>query len=124
MKLGGIKVSSAELERLFATVEPIRENAAIAVPPPGGGPSELVVYAVLEPGGPAGRTASGAEGEGTSREPAALRDRLQRTLRERLNPLFKVAEVRVVTELPRTASNKVMRRTLRARYLAERGGTG
>ncbi len=38
-----------------------------------------------------------------------------------LNPLFRVWRVELVDVLPRTASNKVMRRELRAR-LGRRGG--
>ena len=50
MNLGGIKVSSAEIERVVAGVDGVAEAAAVAVPPPGGGPSRLVVYAVPAPG--------------------------------------------------------------------------
>ena len=41
---------------------------------------------------------------------------MQQTIRRELNPLFKIHEVVVVESLPRTASNKVMRRILRERY--------
>ena len=44
------------------------------------------------------------------------RSRMQQALREQLNPLFRIEEVRLVEQLPRTASNKVMRRQLRAEY--------
>ena len=104
MNLGGIKVSSAEIERLLNTVGGVKETAAVAVPPAEGGPGRLVIYAVLYPGAelPAGE----------------LRARLQRALREQLNPLFRIHEAVPVAELPRTASNKTMRRVLRAGYRA------
>ncbi len=35
---------------------------------------------------------------------------------KKLNPLFKIHDLVTTDELPRTASNKLMRRTLRARY--------
>jgi acetyl-CoA synthetase len=35
-------------------------------------------------------------------------------LAERLNPLFRVGRVEVLDSLPRTASNKIIRRALRA----------
>ncbi|GIW73360.1 MAG: acetyl-CoA synthetase [Planctomycetota bacterium] len=108
MNLGGIKVSSAEIERVLAAAPEVRETAAIAVPPPGGGPSRLVVYAVLAPG--------------VRCERDALREKLGRLVREELNPLFKLHDVVIVPELPRTASNKVMRRVLRERYAG--GGAG
>jgi acetyl-CoA synthetase len=97
MNLGGIKVSSAEIERVLNRVEGIHETAAVAVPPPRGGPAKLIVFAVLE----------------ADSSPHGLAARLQAEIRAHLNPLFKVHEARVVAALPRTASNKVMRRTLR-----------
>ena len=104
MNLGGIKVSSAEIERLLNTVSGVKETAAVAVPPAEGGPGRLVIYAVPYPG---------------AELPAAeLRARLQRALREQLNPLFRIHEAVPVPELPRTASNKTMRRVLRAGYRA------
>jgi acetyl-CoA synthetase len=38
---------------------------------------------------------------------------MQKAIRSQLNPLFKVSEVVIIDELPRTASAKVMRRSLR-----------
>lgn len=102
MNLGGIKVSSAEIERAVADTPGIVETAAIAVPPPGGGPARLVICAVVSPG--------------TRPDAAALRQTMQQAIRTRLNPLFHVHDVVVVDALPRTASNKVMRRVLRDRY--------
>ena len=46
MNLGGIKVSSLQIEEVVGGVEGVRETAAVAVSPPAGGPSMLVVYAV------------------------------------------------------------------------------
>lgn len=101
MNLGGIKVSSAEIERCLVSVPGVVETAAVAVAPDDG-PGRLVIYAVCR--GP----------------DAPPRDELLRLMREavrsELNPLFKVDDVVVVPALPRTASNKVMRRTLRAEY--------
>ncbi len=99
MNLGGIKVSSAEIERV-AAVPGVAELAAVAVPPAGGGPERLVIFAVAEPG--------------TAPDPDAVRAAMQAEIRAHLNPLFKVEEVVVVDALPRTASAKVMRRELRA----------
>ena len=97
MNLGGIKISSAEIEGVLNSVSGIREVAAIAVPPPDGGPSQLVIYAVLLPGADTG----------------SLTSSLQSAIREHLNPLFRIHDVVVVNALPRTASNKIMRRILR-----------
>ena len=102
-------VSSAEIERALNTMPGVVETAAIAVPPPGGGPSLLVIFAVLEDAGD--RLQACPE---TSR-----RDAMQQTIRRELNPLFKIHVVVVVESLPRTASNKVMRRVLRERYRRE-----
>jgi acetyl-CoA synthetase len=102
MNLGGVKVSSTEIERALAGLEGVVETAAVAVDPPAGGPSQLVVYAVL-----------------ASAEPVdieALKKEMQRAIAKNLNPLFRVQDVVPVKSLPRTASNKVMRRVLRDRY--------
>ena len=100
MNLGGIKVSSAEIERTVETVPSVVRTAAIAVSPPGGGPSELVIFAVLKP-------------EAAARNVSA---EMQAAIKEHLNPLFRIREVVPVETLPVTASNKVMRRELRDRY--------
>ena len=97
MNLGGIKVSSAEIEEVLNSVSGIHEVAAIAASPPDGGPSQLVIYAVLLPGADKG----------------SLTTSLQSAIREHLNPLFRIHDVIVVDALPRTASNKIMRRILR-----------
>ena len=75
----------------------IREVAAIAVSPPDGGPIQLVIYAVLLPGA----------------DTSSLTSSLQSAIRRHLNPLFRIHDVIVVDALPRTASNKIMRRILR-----------
>ncbi len=46
MNLGGIKISSAELERVMNQVAGVRETAAIALAR-NSGPEELVVFAVV-----------------------------------------------------------------------------
>jgi acetyl-CoA synthetase len=102
MKLGGIKVSSAEIERVMLRVSGVRESAAVAVPPPGGGPSRLVVYAVAD-------------------KHADLLREMQAAIGEHLNPLFKLHDVVVIDAFPRTASGKVMRRRLRDDYAAREG---
>jgi acetyl-CoA synthetase len=106
MNLGGIKISSAELEGALEGVEGVAEVAAVAVPPLGGGPNRLVVFVVLTRNAP---------------DVAALRTEMQQRIRARLNPLFKIHEVVPIEELPRTSSQKVMRRSLRARH-SEGGG--
>lgn len=110
MNLGGIKVSSAEIERVCLDVPGVREIAAIAVAPQGGGPSQLVICAALEP------PAKGAE--------ATLKADFDARIASRVNPLFRVCRVWVLSELPRTASNKVMRRLLRTRYAETQSEAG
>jgi len=100
MNLGGIKVSSAEIERVCAGISGVLESAAIALTPVGGGPDQLALVLVLE-GEP---------------DITVLQTQLQRAIRNRLNPLFKLHQVIPVETLPRTASGKVMRRVLRAQF--------
>lgn len=104
MNLGGIKVSSTDLERAIGHTAGITELAAVSVPPPGGGPEHLVVFVVPARGEPL--------------DVNELRKVMQQAIRTRLNPLFKVHEVIAIPALPRTASNKVMRRSLRSSYAA------
>lgn len=99
MNLGGIKVSSVQIEELLTQAEGVREVAAIAVPPAGGGPSLLVIYVVMQPE--------------ANFEAEVLQSSMQQIIRSQLNPLFKIQAVREIEQLPRTASNKVMRRKLR-----------
>lgn len=101
MNLSGIKVSSAEIEEVLNVVDGIQETAAVAVSPEDGGPSQLVIYTVL---------AASESGKPTKQE---IHDALQVALSQHLNPLFRIHDVVIVDALPRTASNKVMRRLLR-----------
>lgn len=100
MNLGGIKVSAVELERVVNEHPAIQESAAVAVSDKSGGPGHLVIFAVLDP-------------EATA-TPTDLKEATNRLIKSKLNPLFKVSDVVVLEKLPRTASNKVMRRELRA----------
>ncbi|KAI9088468.1 hypothetical protein K1719_029917 [Acacia pycnantha] len=102
MNLGGIKVSSVEIERICNGVDSnILETAAIGVPPAGGGPEQLVIAVVFK------------NPNKLSLDPHQLRLSFNSALQKTLNPLFKVSRVEPVSSLPRTASNKVMRRVLR-----------
>jgi acetyl-CoA synthetase len=100
MNLGGIKVSAVELEQALDRHPSVYETAAVAVQPEGEGADRLVVFAVLKEPIETGR----------------LRAELQGLIAERLNPLFRIHDLAIVDGLPRTASNKLMRRELRARY--------
>ena len=103
MNLGGIKVSCVQIEELLVQHLAVRELAAISVPPPGGGPEQLVIYVVLQ----------------ADIGLADLHFELQQTIKNCLNPLFKIVAVEAIEKLPRTASNKVLRRNLRNEYLSE-----
>ncbi|CAN5466298.1 AMP-binding protein [soil metagenome] len=98
MNLGGIKVSAVEIERVLDRHPLVRESAAVASEDPDGGPTRLVAYVVLHEPAP---------------DPKAFLKELQTGLKEQLNPLFRLTEVVPIEALPRTASNKVMRRLLR-----------
>ncbi len=101
MNLSGIKVSSAEIEEVLNNVTGIQETAAVARFPKDGGPSQLVIYVVL-----------------IQSESIPIKQRLHAALQteisEHLNPLFRIHDVAIVDALPRTASNKITRRLLRA----------
>lgn len=101
MKLSGIKISSAEIERTLDALNITQETAAIAIPPPGGGPMLLIIYAVAHQETP---------------EKEKLFQAMQTAIKTQLNPLFKIHDVVLIEQMPRTASNKVMRRVLRDMY--------
>ncbi|KAK4546485.1 hypothetical protein RGQ29_032885 [Quercus rubra] len=99
MNLGGIKVSSVEIERICnAADNSVLETAAIGVPPSGGGPEQLVIAVVFK------------DSENTTTDLNQLRISFNSTVQKKLNPLFRVSQVVPLSSLPRTASNKVMRR--------------
>lgn len=102
MNLGGIKVSAAEIERAAGAAPGVSELAAVAVPPSGGGPSRLVIFAVPD--------------ATFTPDVATWRSQMQVAITAELNPLFKIHDVVAVDDLPRTASQKVMRRQLRGEY--------
>ena len=110
MNLGGIKVGSVEIERTLNRLPSILETAAVAVPPPGGGPDRLVIFAVFRPSMPGTNLEASA--------PEALKREMQQAIKEHLNPLFRIDDVVIASSLPRTASNKVMRKELRKQYRA------
>lgn len=101
MNLGGIKVSSVQIESVVNKLDFVKESAAIAVSPKDGGPSLLVIFYV--------------EKESSISEHERLK-LARNSIRTALNPLFKVADLVKIDSLPRTASNKVMRRKLRDSY--------
>lgn len=105
MNLGGIKTSSADIERVLNSLAEVSETAAIAVSPKAGGPSRLIVYTVLKPQ--------------KEVEKDVLLKKMRDSIKEKLNPLFKIEDLIYIDSLPRTASNKVMRRVLRSEYSAQ-----
>jgi acetyl-CoA synthetase len=106
INLGGIKIGSAELERVVMEHADMAEVAMIGIPQPNGGPNRLVACIAGEP-----RDAATKE---------QLRSRLQQAISDKLCPLFKLDDVFYCGPLPRTASNKVMRRQLRSMYEQDR----
>ncbi|MEZ6090629.1 MAG: AMP-binding protein [Pirellulaceae bacterium] len=103
MNLGGIKVSCVQIEELLSQHPEVQHVAACAVPPTGGGPDRLILFV-------------GADARTTL---STLQTELQQMIKRNLNPLFKIHDVRRIDQLPRTASNKIMRRELRQIYLQE-----
>jgi acetyl-CoA synthetase len=101
MNLGGIKVSAVELETVIGLHESVVECAAVSVQLEGESIERLVVYAVVD--------------KDISRE--KLLPDLSGLLSAKLNPLFKIHDLIITRSLPRTASNKLMRRELRTQYI-------
>lgn len=112
MNIGGIKISSVEIEQVCNEIDVVVESAAIGVSPPSGGPSILVIFVIIE------GVSSNAEAEEKDISVTALKKELQTAIKTQLNPLFHLGEVLIIEKLPRTASNKVMRRILRDQYVS------
>ncbi|MDF9796837.1 acetyl-CoA synthetase [Catalinimonas alkaloidigena] len=102
MNLGGIKVSAVEIEKIINTHKAVYESAAVTVAPKGGGPEVLLIFFI-------------PQDENMDKE--LLKNDLQMMLNSELNPLFRIKEVIAKDTLPRTASNKLMRRSLRKEYM-------
>jgi acetyl-CoA synthetase len=97
MNLGGIKISAVEIEEIINTHTAISESAAVAQSPKGGGPEELAIYVVAN----------------KDLDLKELQKDLQHLISTRLNPLFRISYLTQLDQLPRTTSNKVMRKELR-----------
>lgn len=97
MNLGGIKVSAVEIEKILNQHPAVQESAAVAVAPPDGGPEQLVLHYVAAAEMPTD----------------VLQKELQKALSTQLNPLFRIQRLVAQPSLPRTASNKLLRRSLR-----------
>ncbi len=98
MNLGGIKVSAVEIEKVLNRHPAVQETAAVAVAPPDGGPEQLVVHYVAAAEMPMD----------------VLKKELQQAISTELNPLFRIQRLVAQPSLPRTASNKLLRRSLRS----------
>jgi len=103
MNVAGRKVGPAEVEEAMMQHAGVAEAAVIGVPDELKGEA-IVGFAVASPG-----VAVDASGVCT-------------TVVEVLGPTFRPREVRLVAELPKTQSGKIVRRLLRQQYLGEELG--
>jgi len=104
MNLGGIKVSSVELENVIVSHESVVECASVSIQKIGESLEKLIVFAVVNK---------------TIPKEKLLFD-LKTMISKRLNPLFKINRLIITNKLPRTASNKLMRKKLRSQYMDEK----
>jgi len=103
MNVAGRKVGPAEVEDAMIEHPAVSEAAVIGVPDELKGEG-IVVFVVMKP-----------DVAGT----ADLEQLLSKHLIDSLGPTFKPQAVRVVRELPKTQSGKIVRRLLRQKYLGE-----
>lgn len=112
MNLGGIKVSSIEIERICNGVDSsILETAAFGIPLSGGGPEQLVIAVVFK------------DACKSMPDLNHLKTSFNSALQKQLNPLFRVSRVVSLPSLPRTATNKIMRRVLRQQFTQPAAGS-
>ncbi|XP_047181392.1 probable acyl-activating enzyme 17, peroxisomal [Vigna umbellata] len=87
MNLGGIKVSSVEIERICNEVDnSVLETAAIGVPPSGGGPELLTIVVVFK------------DANFAKQDLHQLRISFNSALQKKLNPLFRVLIIFLLEE--------------------------
>jgi acetyl-CoA synthetase len=103
MNVAGRKVGPAEVEDALIEHAAVSEAAVIGVPDPLKGES-IVAFVVTKPGI-----------AGT----ADLERQLSEHLVDSLGPTFKPQAIRLVRELPKTQSGKIVRRLLRQKFLGE-----
>ena len=62
------------VERVLNETDGVHETAAVGIPPPGGGPDQLIVYAVPD--------------SGSTIDPESIQPLMQDSIKRHLNPLF------------------------------------
>ncbi len=128
LNVAGKRVGPAEIESAAVVHPSVAEAAAIGVPDEIKG-ERVIVFAVPPPGpAPTAGTTVAADyqdsttarsaGIGSGSPGASVADTVAAQLGKPLRP----TAVHFVAELPRTRSNKIMRRVIRAAYLAEDPG--
>ena len=103
INVAGKRLGPAEIEALLNAHEAVAESAAIGVPHDVKG-SEIVAFAVLEPG---------------RDESDDLREELLQGVADEMGKPLKPREILFADALPKTRNAKVMRRVIRAAYLDE-----
>jgi acetyl-CoA synthetase len=105
MNLGGIKISSIEIETVVNKHTSVFESVAIAAQDKNGGPEKLILF---------------IHANNPIQDVPAFQNEVQKMIQKELNPLFKISEIRFKENFPRTASNKLMRKELRKALLNEK----
>ncbi len=101
IKVAGHRLSTAEMEDAIHNVDEISENAVVSKPDEIKG--ELpIVFAKLK---------SGVKSSDELKE--KLREKIIKTISEKIGPIAKPSEIYFVNDLPKTRSGKIMRRILK-----------
>jgi len=103
IKVAGKRVGPAEVESAAVAHPAVQEAAAIGVPDPVKGEA-VVIFAILRPGYTPGDD---------------LREEIRDVVTQRLGRPLRPADVRFVSDLPRTRNAKIMRRVIRAKYTGQ-----
>jgi len=104
LKVAGKRLGSAEVEEVVLALPGVAEAAAIGVEDAAKG-QKLVVFIVAKPGAPEG-----------------LPEAATREVEKHLGKAFRPGAVHLVTELPKTRSQKIMRRVIRNLYAGQPPG--
>ena len=103
IKVAGKRVGPAEVESAAVAHPAVQEAAAVGVPDELKGES-VVIFAILRPG---------------YAPSDALREEIRDRVTDQLGRPLRPADVRFVSDLPRTRNAKIMRRVIRARFTGQ-----
>jgi acetyl-CoA synthetase len=107
LKIAGKRLGPAEVEEILLALKEVSEAAAIGVTDPSKG-QKLVIFVIASPD--------------YTGQPAALEALIKDHVSDRMGKPFRPSQVYIMKDLPKTRSQKVMRRLIRNIFMQEKLG--